>query len=58
MTQKIIKIFIDLFFSEAPEKNYPTNKTDVYHIDNIWRLNIIGLKDSGPENQRGFGYVW
>ena len=38
MTQKNIKIFINEIYSKPPRKNYATNKTDVYHIDDIWSL--------------------
>ena len=31
--------------------------TDVYHIDDIWSLDILDLKDYGPENNRGYRYV-
>ena len=57
MTQKTIKISIDDFFSKSPEKNYPTVKTDVYHIDDIWSLDIVNLNDYGPKSLRGFKYV-
>ena len=57
MTQKNIKIFINEIYSKRPKKNYPTNKTDVYHIDDIWSLDILDLKDYGPENNRGYRYV-
>ena len=57
MTQKNIKIFINEFYSKPPKKNYVTNKTDVYHIDDIWSLDILDLKDYGPENNRGYRYV-
>ena len=57
MTQKNIKIFINEIYSKPPRKNYPTNKTDVYHIDDIWSLDILDLKDYGPENNRGYRYV-
>ena len=36
----MIKIFINEMYSKPPEKNYNTNKTDVYHIDDIWSLDI------------------
>ena len=52
MTQKTIKRFINEVFSKGPEKNYPTNKTNVYHIDDFWSLDILDLKDYGEENQR------
>ena len=55
MTQKNIKIFINEIYSKPPKKNYATNKTDVYHIDDIWSLDI--LKDYGPENNRGYRYI-
>ena len=57
MTQKNIKIFIKEIYSKGPKKNYATNKTDVYHIDDIWSLDVLDLKDSGPENNRGYRYV-
>ena len=57
MTQKTIKIFINEIFSKPPKKNYITNKTDVFCIDDIWSLDILDLKDYGPENNRGYRYV-
>ena len=57
MTQKNIKIFINEIYSKPPKKNYPTNKTDVYHIDDIRSLDILDLKVYGPENNRGYRYV-
>ena len=38
-------------------KNYVTNKTDVYHIDDIWSLDLLDLKDYVHENNRGYRYV-
>ena len=57
MTQKNIKIFINEIYSKPPKKYYPTNKTDVYYIDEIWSLDILDLKDYGPENNRGYRYI-
>ena len=57
MTQKNIKIFINEIYSKPPKKNYITNKTDVYYIDDIWSLDILDLKDYGPENNRKYRYV-
>ena len=57
MTQKNIKIFINEIYSKPPKKYYDTNKTDVYHIDDIWSLDILDLKDYGPENNGGYRYV-
>ena len=57
MTQKNIKTFINEIYSRGPTKNYPTNKTNVYYIDNIWSLDILDLKDYGTENNGGYRYV-
>ena len=57
MTQKNIKIFTNEIYSKPPKKYYPTNKTDVYYIDDIWSLDILDLKDYGPKNNRGYRYV-
>ena len=57
MSQKNIKIFIDEIYSKGPKRNYAANKTDVYHIDDIWSLDILDLKDYGPENNKGYRYV-
>ena len=57
MTQKNIKIFINEIYSKPPKKNYNTNKTNVYHIDDIWSLDILDLKDYGPENNKGYRYI-
>ena len=57
MTQKNIKIFINEIYSKRPKKNYVTNKTDVYYIDDVWSLDILDLKDYGPENNRNYRYV-
>ena len=57
MTQKNIKIFLSEIDSKAPKRNYATNKTDVYHIDDTWSLDILDFKDYGPENNRDYRYV-
>ena len=57
MSQKKIKIFINELHSKPPKKSYSTNKTDVYYVDDIWSLDILDLKDYGPENNRGYKYV-
>ena len=57
MTQKSIKIFINEIYRKPHKKNYATNKTNVQHIDDIWSLDILDLKDYGTENNRGYRYV-
>ena len=57
MAQKNIKILMSEIYSKPPKKYYATNKTDVYHNDDVWSLDILDLKDYGPENNRGYRYV-
>ena len=57
MTQKSIEIFMNKIYSKPPKKKYTTNKTDVYHIDDIWSLDILDLNNYGPENYRRYRYV-
>ena len=57
MTQKNMNIFLNEIYSKGPKRNYSTNKTDVYHIGDIWSLDILDLKDYGPQNNRGYRYV-
>ena len=52
-TQKSINFFINEVYSKAPKQNYKTNKTAFNHIKDIWILEILDLKDYGPENNRG-----
>ena len=44
-------------YSKPPKKNYVSNKTDVYHIDDLWSLRILELKENGPKNNRRYRYV-
>ena len=53
-----MKYFVDELHSKGPKKNYATNKTSFYHIDDIWNLDILYLKDYSPENNRGYRYVF
>ena len=55
MTQKTIKTFIIGIYSKGPKQKYATNKqTIVYHINDVWSLDILDLKDYGPENYGGY----
>ena len=44
MTQKTIKVVINEIYSKPFKKNYPTNKTDVFHIDDNWSFDILDLR--------------
>ena len=57
MTHESIKNFINEIYSKPPKNNYATNKTDVYHFDDIWSWDFLDLKEYGPENNRFYRYV-
>ena len=57
MTQKTINTFIIELYSRGPRRNYPINKTHVYHFDNIWSLDFLGLRKYGPDNNRNYRYI-
>ena len=57
MTRKTIEIFVNELYSKPLKKNYATNKTDVYHIDDIWNLDVLDIKDYGLENKGNYRYV-
>ena len=57
MTQKNINILINEIYSKPPKNYYATNKTDIYPIHEIWSLDILDLKDYGPENKKNCRYV-
>ena len=51
MTQKNNKTIKNEIYSKGPKRNYTTNKTDVYHNEDIWSLDVLDLKDYGPKTQ-------
>ena len=57
MTQRTIDILINGKNSRILGKNFINNKTDVYHFDDIWSLDILDITYYGLGKQRGFIYV-
>ena len=57
MTQETIKNFLNEISNKGPKQNYVTNKTNVYHIDDIWSLDILELKFYSPESSKVWRYV-
>ena len=51
MIEKAIEILIKEIYSKPPKKNYAVEKTDFYHIDIIWSLEILHLKYYGHQKQ-------
>ena len=56
MTQKTIKIFINEIYFKRLKHNYIAKKTNVYHIDDIYCLDVLNLEDYGPGNNEGYRY--
>ena len=44
-------------FFESTQKELRTNKTDIFCFDSIWSLDILDLKEYGPENIKNYRYV-
>ena len=57
MSQKLNKMFMNKNYSIPHKRYYFTNKRDVYHVDDIWNLDYLNLKDYGPKNNGGYRYV-
>ena len=57
MIKKTLKILLDEICSTWRKQNYITRKNDVFYVDNTWSVDIIDLKDYGPEKNRGYRYV-
>ena len=57
MKRGITKIFINEIYTKPPNRNYPTNKTIVKSIDDIWYSDLLDMNDYGPKNNKGFRYI-
>ena len=44
-------------FVPKRQNHYSTNKTGVYYIDHIWSLDILDLKEYGPEKHGTFCFI-
>ena len=42
-------------FIQKQLKGSTNDETNLYYIDNIWSLDILDLKDYGPQNKRNYG---
>ena len=57
MTQNTVKNFVDEIYSKRSKRNCATNKFDVYHIDDIWSLDVLDLEGYGIGNNKKYTYV-
>ena len=51
------KIFIDEIYTKPPLRNYPTNKTKIESIDDIWSSDLLDMNDYGIKNNKGYRYI-
>ena len=51
------KIFIDEIYSKPPMRNYPTNKTKIKSIDDIWSSDLLDMNDYGIKNNKGYRFI-
>ena len=52
------KIFINEINSQAPKKNYETNKIVYNHIDEIWSIDLADMIDYKISNNKGYRYIF
>ena len=57
INKDLIKNFIDEIYSEPPMRNFPTNKTIIKSIDDIWSSDLLDMNDYGPRNNKGYRYI-
>ena len=58
MKKDLTKIFIDEIYSKPPKKNYPTNKMNYNHIDEIWSIDLADFSDYKTSNNKGYRYIF
>ena len=58
MNLRRINVFLNEIYSNGPNWDYITNKTNVYYIGKIWSVDILDLKDYGPERIRRYRYTF
>ena len=52
MRRDLNKTFIDEIYSEAPKRDYPTNKIIYSHIDKIWNIDLVDMIDYKTSNNK------
>ena len=54
MEKELVKIFVDATYSEAPMRNYPTNKIVYNHFDRICSIDLADFIDYKTSIHKGF----
>ena len=54
----LTKIFIDAIYSTPPKKNYPTNKINYNHTDEIWSIDLADMIDYKTSNNKNYRYIF
>ena len=58
MKEDLTKAFIDEIYSTPPRNNYPTNKREYNHIDELWSIDLTDFSDYKLSNNKGFRYIF
>ena len=58
MKKDLTKRFINEIYSQAPKKNYPTNKIIYNHVDEIWSIDLTDFSDYKISNNKGYRYTF
>ena len=58
MKKDLTKIFINEIYSKAPKKNYPTNKINYNHVEEIWSIDLADMIDYKISNNKGFRHIF
>ena len=58
INKDLTKIFNDEIYSEAPKKNYETNKITYNYIDEIWSIDLADFSDYKISNNKGYRYIF
>ena len=45
------------YIVEPPSKKYPTKKTIIKSIDNIWSSDLLDMNDYSPKNNKDYRYI-
>ena len=58
MKNKLLKIFINEFYSKPPKRNYPTNKIISIYIDETWSIGLADFSGYKTSNNKVYRYIF
>ena len=58
MKKGLTKILVGECYTKPPMRNYPTNKIDYNHIDEIWSIDLADMIDYRISNNKQLRYIF